>query len=464
MSTTTTIIPILGAQYFANPKDVTASLTEAEKEVRTIDLLTKVQTMGGMVMLIPEPSNQHNPNAVLARHRGVSVGYVNDDYLEVVHRALKQNAGRPLLAAITEVKVYKHGYLHVALPNVMAASVEPVLYEVDWSMWIADIPLLPTSEAEYCQTEAEMMLGITPFSKDSHPQLSFNLDLWLRGSVNDLSREARESRSHYIELLEASSDAEVRMLAEEVKHQRNAICGERMMTERTGTWWQTLKSSSDLQDLWQKWQLRCKRRYWQNLQMIDDMLRGLPGEVYNDIGDLGKFLSRLYYLNVPRMAYYSILTLMLIREQTCEKLGIPNLPLTTDDYLSDDVIQDMEQMPVTIGQILHYGQTQCELPVQRATIQMLANWLRDEYTHSHCKMADALTQRDNTLQQQTEAMKQATEAMKELASRPTTQNHFAKDSCRFEGGSTMNGNVHICNDDDTSVAYDTLCYDNNDKE
>lgn len=155
MSTMTTIIPILGAQYLANPRDVAASLTEAEKEARTIALLTKVQTMGGMVMLIPEPSNRHNPNAVLARHRGVSVGYVGDDYLEVVHRALKQNGGRPLLAAITEVKVYKHGYLYVALPNVVAASAEPVLCEVDWSKWMVDVPLLPTSEAEYCQTEAE---------------------------------------------------------------------------------------------------------------------------------------------------------------------------------------------------------------------------------------------------------------------------------------------------------------------
>ena len=420
MPTVTTIIPILGAQYFANPKDVAASLTEAERDERTISLLTKVQTMGGMVMLIPEPSNRHNPNAVLARHRGVSVGYVSDDYLELVHRALKQNGGRPLLAPITEVKVYKHGFLHVALPNVVTATAEPVLYEVDWSMWMVDVPLLPTSDAEYCQTEAEMMLGMTPFSKESLPQLAFNLDLWLRGSVNDLSREARESRSRYIELLEASSDAEVRMLAEEVKHQRNAICGERMMTERTGAWWKSLRSSRDLQELWQKWQLRCKRRYWQNLQMIDDMLRGLPGEVYDDIGQLGKFLSRLYYLKVPRMAYYSILTLMLIRELTCEKLGIPTEPLTTDDYLSDDVVQDMELMPVTIGQVLHYGQTQCELPVQRATVQMLANWLRDEYTNSHCKAADALTQRDDAILQQTEAMKQTAEAMMKVATKPTS--------------------------------------------
>lgn len=442
MPTDTTIIPILGAQYFANPKDVAASLTEAEREVRTISLLTKVQALGGMVMLIPEPSNRHNQNAVLARHMGVSVGYVSDDYLEVVHKALKQNGGRPLLAPITEVKVYKHGYLHVALPNVVAATAEPVLNEVDWSMWMVDVPLLPTSEAEYCQTEAEMMLGMTPFVNDAHAKLSFNLDLWLRGSVNDLSREARESRSRYIELLEASPDAEVRMLAEEVKHQRNAICGERMMTERTGTWWQTLRSSSDLQDLWQKWQLRCKRRYWQNLQMIDDMLRGLPGEVYDDIGQLGKFLSRLYYLKVPRMAYYSILTLMLIRELTCEKLGIAPEPLTTDDYLSDDVIQDMELMPATIGQVLHYGETQCELPAQRATVQMLANWLRDEYTNSHCKAADALTQRDDAAREQSQAINNAAEAMLQLAMQPKkVENHFEKDSVRLGAGSTMNGNV-----------------------
>lgn len=419
MTTSTTIIPILGAQYFANPKDVAASLTEAEKDARTISLLQKVKTMDGMVMLIPEPSNKHNQNAVLARHRGVSVGYVSDDYLEVVHRALKQNGGRPLLTPITEVKVYKHGFMHVALPNVVATSMEPVLYEVDWSLWMVDVPLLPTSDAEYCQTEAEMMLGMTPFTKESHPQLSFNLDLWLRGSVNDLSREARESRSRYIELLEASPDAEVRQLAEEVKHQRNAICGERMMTERTGMWWQTLRSSRDLQELWQKWQLRCKRRYWQNLQMIDDMLRRLPGELYDDIGNLEKFLSRLYYLRVPRIAYYSILTLMVIRELTCEILGIPPEPLTTDDYLSDDVIQDMELMPATIGQVLRYGQ-KCELPVQRATVQMLANWLRDEYTNSHCKASDALTQRDDAIQQQTEAINNAAKAMMKVAAKPTS--------------------------------------------
>lgn len=183
-------------------------LTTAEKEARTVALLQRVQTVGGMAMLIPEPSNRHNRNAVLARHMGVSVGYVSDDYLAVVHKALRQNGGRPLLAPVTEVKVYGHGYLYVALPDADAAPAEPVLYEVDWSRWMADVPLLPTSEAEYCQTEAEMMLEMTPFCQEALAQLTFNVDLWLRGSENDLSREAREGRSRYIELLDASPDTE----------------------------------------------------------------------------------------------------------------------------------------------------------------------------------------------------------------------------------------------------------------
>lgn len=47
----------------------------------------------------------------------------------------------------------------------------------------------------------------------------------------------------------------------------------------------------------------------------------------------------------------------------------------------------------------------------------------------------------DAIREQTEAMKQTAEAMTKIASRPTTENHFAKDSVRFEAGSTMNGNV-----------------------
>lgn len=427
MPTATTIIPILGAQYFANPKAVFASLTEAERDARTTSLLEKVKAMGGMVMLIPEPANSYNRDAVLARHMGTSVGYVSDDYLEVVHRQIRRNGGRPLLAKITEVKVHRHGSLKVELPNVEMVSLETVLHEVDWSRWTVDVPLLPTSEAEFCQTEAEMMLEMTPFVEGNLQQVDFYMNLWLNGSKNDLSCEARALRSHYIEKIEASPDAEVRALAEEVKHQRNAICGERMTKERVKEWWRSLRESFELQDLWQKWQLKCMRRYWQNLRMIDDMLRSLPGEAYDDIGDLGMFLSRLYYMKVPRVAYYSIVTLMLIRELTCDKLGIASIPLTKNDYLSDDVIQDMEQMPATIGQVLEFGRTQCELPVQRTTIQILANWLRDEYTHQHCKAADALTQKDDAIERQTKAIEEQTaiirennEELRKVAAKPTS--------------------------------------------
>lgn len=420
MSDNTIIIPVLGAQYLANPKEKTASLTKAERDARTIALLEEVKETGGMVMLIPEPTNRHNPDAVLARHKGVSVGYVGDDYLETVQRLVKGNGGRPLLARVREVNVYEHGYLYVELADAAEVARGSVLHEVDWSAWMVDVPLLPFTEEQLCQTEAQMMLEITPFCHESLEQLSFNIELWMKGSTNDLSYEAREQRSRYIELLETASDADVRLLAENVKHQRNAICGVRMMTERTEVWWQKLLHSCDMQDLWQRWQLRCEHRYWDNLRMIDNMLRQLPGEAYEDIGDLGKFLSRLYYMKVPVVAYYSILTLMLIRQLTCRELGIANMPLTEGDYLSDDVIQDMEQIPVTIGQVLRFGHTQCEMSGQRATVQLLAYWLRDEYNNSHCKAADALTQRDEDIRELTGAVKEQTKTLTAIASKPTT--------------------------------------------
>lgn len=50
-----------------------------------------------------------------------------------------------------------------------------------------------------------------------------------------------------------------------------------------------------------------------------------------------------------------------------------------------------------------------------------------------------------------------TDAMKELASHPKkVVNHFEKGSVRFGAGSSMNGDVHICNDEDMAGSYDLL--------
>ena len=50
------------------------------------------------------------------------------------------------------------------------------------------------------------------------------------------------------------------------------------------------------------------------------------------------------------------------------------------------------EMPTTIGRVVEFGKTQCELPIQRQTIQMLAQWLRDDYEQSHSKEIETLAE------------------------------------------------------------------------
>ena len=144
--------------------------------------------------------------------------------------------------------------------------------------------------------------------------------------------------------------------------------------------------------LWNQWRLRNDNKLWYGLRWIDSLLRELPGELYNDIGKMDELLSGLYYLNTPRKAFQSILALMILRELTCRELGIEMRPMAEAEYQQDGLITDPMEMPTTIGRVVEFGKTQCELPIQRQTIQMLAQWLRDDYEQSHSKEIETLAE------------------------------------------------------------------------
>lgn len=149
-------------------------------------------------------------------------------------------------------------------------------------------------------------------------------------------------------------------------------------------------ATARVERLWNQWRLRNDNKLWGGLRWIDSLLRELPGELYNDIGKLDEFLSGLYYMNTPQKAFQSILALMILRELTCRELGIEMRPMAEAEYQQDGLITDPMEMPTTIGRVVEFGKTQCELPIQRQTIQMLAQWLRDDYEQSHSKEIETL--------------------------------------------------------------------------
>ena len=226
-------------------------------------------------------------------------------------------------------------------------------------------------------------------------ELKTYLDIWKEGSRHDLSREARQQRSHYIELLEAATSREVRQLADGLKRQRTSICGRKALDGHATTWWTERMESDEMKQLWHQWRMKNDGRLWQGLRRIDGLLRGLPGELYNDIGQRDVVLSRLYYMNTPRQAFQAILSLLMLRQLTCRELGIDMRPMTDDEYLQDGLITDPMEMPTTIGRVVKFGETQCDR-TQKQTIGLLVRWLRDDYEQTHCREIEALAATNDT--------------------------------------------------------------------
>lgn len=385
---------ITGVHYAANPDSVAGQPDTEEMHVRTRKMLSWVRDENPIVVLMADPTNPKNPDAVMAIAEEIRIGYVGDDWLTTAKSLLAQSDCGMLGAEVTDVEVVEHGWIWVTVEADELTQILPLKSsEIEWSIWMSDLPLLPPNKQLVAEQGAAYVLEKKLLPNIDHAdfeKLKTYVNIWLKNSRHDLSREARQARSAYIERLLAAQNKEVRQLAEPLKRQRTSICGRAMLNERCQQWWPSLMATARVERLWNQWRLRNDNKLWGGLRWIDSLLRELPGELYNDIGKLDEFLSGLYYMNTPQKAFQSILALMILRELTCRELGIEMRPMAEAEYQQDGLITDPMEMPTTIGRVVEFGKTQCELPIQRQTIQMLAQWLRDDYEQSHSKEIETL--------------------------------------------------------------------------
>lgn len=328
-------IKILGAQYAANPDYKFGDPETPEMWARTIGLLSDLRDMRPRVVLKLEPTNPNDPLAVMARAMGNKIGYVCKGQRDRIRTIISQSKRGMLAADICEVVVAKHGYLYITLkcPETVDDSTKEPGF--DWSEWQTDIPLLPPMDALHAEEEAEFILEeeLLPHLADVNmTELQTYLGIWMEGSRHDMSREASCQRELYIKLLEESTRDEVRELAGELKHQSGGMCCRHRLEERTLEWWPRLVDSIEATSMWGCWCEQTKGQLWGGLQLIDDMLRQLPGNLYQNIGHMEAVFSQLYYLCIPRDALTTILSLLVLRERTCRELGIEMRPLAEADY------------------------------------------------------------------------------------------------------------------------------------
>ena len=326
---------ILGAQYAANPDYKFGDPETPEMWARTIGMLSNLRDMRPRVVLKAEPTNSNDPLAVMARAMGNKIGYVCKVQRDKVRSILSQSKRGMLAADISEVVVNEHGYLFVTLKCEEAACDNMQEPGFDWSEWQTDIPLLPPMDALHAEEEAEFLLEeeLLPCLTDVNvTELQTYLGIWMEGSRHDMSYEASRQRELYIKLLEESIRDDVRELADELKHQSGSMCSRHRLEERTLEWWPRLVDSVEAANMWGHWCEHTKGQLWDGLQLIDNMLRQLPGNLYQNIGHMEAVFSQLYYLCIPRAALTTILSLLVLRERTCRELGIEMSPMTEMDY------------------------------------------------------------------------------------------------------------------------------------
>ena len=333
------LLRISGVHYGANGDFVAGQKDTEEMHVRTRELLSLIDRTRPIVTLSPDPTNHIHERAIQARVLGQRIGRVAFECVEQFWSLLRQSGQPMMLAHVKEVAVRNHGYVMVAVNADDSQAAQPQQTpEIEWKEWLADLPLLPPSEEIQAEQEVAYVIDqlfLPRLAECNIKELKTYLDIWLKGSQYDLSREARQKRSLYIEQLEAAQDKDVRQLAEALKEQRRRICERAPLDKQATTWWNQRLESVEMQRLWLQWWMHNEGQLWASLREVDERLRHLPGELYLDIGKRDVVLSRLYYMNTPRQALDAIITQLMLRELTCRQLGIEMKPMLEKEYGSD---------------------------------------------------------------------------------------------------------------------------------
>ena len=401
-------IKIVGAQFAANPDYHFGDQETDEICARTIAMLSELRDLKPRVVLKAEPTNPRDSNAIMARSLGRKIGYVCREQLDLVHSVLGQSERGMLAGEIDNVVIYKHGYLFIILKCNEPADIRPQSSDIHWNVGQTDFPQLSPTEAMQTEEETAFVLEeeLLPRLEDVNlSELQMYLGIWMESTRHDLSDEVSRRREDYIKRLDASKRDEVRKLADELKHQCTSMCSRHLLEERTREWWPSLVDSEEAEDMWNTWQMQTDGQLLEGLRLIDDMLRQLPGKMYQDIGRLEVVFSRLYYHRIPRADLMAILSLMILREKTCKQLGIAMKPLTEAEYLdglpglSGFSIEDMGKAflrfpaKIAIGMFGNMSMLMAEHPVWQKFAPMIHKDIlkkQDKQDEKQDKMIDSV--------------------------------------------------------------------------
>lgn len=320
----------VGVRFFANPElGRGASETEAmcQKTIASLEWLNEHRPL---IVLIADRQN-NDPNCVQMRALGRAIANVDRDDAPLVRAMLGASPSGKLITQITDVNIYRHGFIYVKMP-VVPCSVVPVEIGADWSQWTHTMPFSLPSEFFLAEEELSLVLREVLLPDLGHSgleQLTDYLALWTQNIRFNHSREVITSLREFIAILSASEREEVRRLALDLDHLRTKRGTPEVIGEMVEHWWEPLLASPEVGDSFAQLRQCALGESHQLLGLLDYVeaqMRPMPERLYHDVGDVRRFFSHLYYLAPPRQALQGVLSLMAVRTLVCRELGLSQAP------------------------------------------------------------------------------------------------------------------------------------------
>lgn len=370
-------IKCVGVRFFANPELEDRTVLETEEMCRkTIGMLEWLKEKRPIIVLVADLQNP-DPHCVQVRAMGRAVANVDRDMAPLIRGMLKTSPSGKLITQITDVNVYRHGFFYVKMPTITREFTAEEI-GVDWSQWTIEAPLVLPAESFVEEEELNLVIRdvlLPDIANTDIAQLTEYFDLWMHSIRFNHSREVAFAIREYISILSADEREEVRQIASELDHLRTKKGNPETISELVTTWWEPMLVSAIVGCNFAFIRRRAmseKRQLLSILDNVEQLMRPMPGELYNDVGDVGRFFSHLYYLAPPMRALQGVLSLMAIRTLICRELNLGTEPVF-DGCVPE--ITEVSQLSTTIGRVMEFNQTQCRTYEESLTLQRLVDWL-----------------------------------------------------------------------------------------
>ena len=371
----------VGVRYTVNPELGHKGVVETEEMCqKTIAKLKWLDEKRPRVVLMADPQNK-DTHAVMVRALGEKIAYIDMNSAPEIHGMLKETPRGMLSTCITEVRVNKHGFFYVKKPT-MDRAFTPEEIGVDWSSFQVSEPFLLSGEYFDSHDELSMVIEDELFPDLANvgvDELRMYIDRWLTTVRYNQSCEVQHEMLRFITILSADPREKIRSIAVSIDHLSTKKNSSEVITEMSEVWWKDLLQCRTVNESFSLVVNRCqndRHRLLLLLDKVEELLRSMPGDLYNDMGDTYEFFSHLAYLAPPKRALIGVLSLFALRSLICKELNLPTTPFFGKRV---EAITDVRLMPTTIGKVFEFAETQCKDHAELVTAQRIIDFLRQDY-------------------------------------------------------------------------------------